>query len=328
MPNFINPIMPAAIPGNVRKIRFNRLYNAPLWLLVIIAAFVFTIEFIVMVLLSYLPNISATTAVFLDSTLLILFILPWLHFLVFRPVDLHIKERRKTEEELRGSLERLRNLSAHLQTVREKERAAIAREIHDELGQQLATIQLDIALLEDGLREDQPLLIEKVRSMTLFIEGTIKTIQRISSDLRPAMLDDLGLAEAMEWRAKDFEKRTGIPCEIAISINTKVIDHEVSTAVFRIFQETLTNVLRHSNASKVEASLVEKKRNVQLVIRDNGQGVTREQVNSPHSIGLVGMRERAGILGGRAKIFGSSRKGTVVVVRIPFVSREDNSCRI
>lgn len=324
MPNFINPIMPAAIRGNVRKNRFNRLYNAPLWLLVIISAFVFTIEFIVMVLLSYLPHLSATTAVFLDSTLLILFFLPCLHFLVFRPLVLHIKERRKTEEELRGSLEQLRNLSAHLQSVREKERATIAREIHDELGQQLATLQLDIALLEDGLYENQSLLTEKIRSMALFIEGTIKTVQRISSDLRPAMLDDLGLAEAMEWRAKDFERRTGIPCEIAISIDALLVDREVSTAVFRIFQEALINVLRHSNASKVEASLEEKRRRVQLVIRDNGRGVTREQVNSPLSLGLVGMRERAGILGGRTKIFGSSRKGTVVVVIIPFVSREEN----
>ncbi len=324
MPNFIDPQKAAASTGEVMENRLTQLYNSPSWLLVIIAVIVFTFEFIVMVFLSYLPGISARTAVLLDSTLLILLILPCLHFLVFRPLVLHIKERRKTEVELRGSLERLRNLSAHLRSVREEERTAIAREIHDELGQALATLLLDVLLVEEGLHDDQLLLSEKVISMAQLVEDVIKTVHRISCDLRPTMLDDLGLAEAMEWRAKDFERRTGIPCEIAISIDTKLVAREVSTAIYRIFQETLTNVLRHSKATRVEASLVEKNRSVQLVIRDNGRGMTREQINNPLSIGLAGMRERAELLGGRARIFGSSSKGTMVAVKIPLVSREEN----
>lgn len=233
-----------------------------------------------------------------------------------------ITERKRALEEVRDSREQLRNLSAHLQAAREEERTAIAREIHDELGQVLATLQLDISWLVGEFHEDQRPLVEKAEAMSGLIVNTVKTVQKISSDLRPIMLDELGLADAIEWQATEFQKRSGISCDFAVELESNSIDRGISTALYRIFQETLTNVLRHAGATRVEGSLTEKKGRIVLMVRDNGQGITRKQINDSLSIGLIGMQERTRMLGGKVRIRGVDQKGTAIVVQIPITRTE------
>jgi signal transduction histidine kinase len=315
---------------NRAESRFNYLYQSPAKLVLIIAFFVFIGEYLTMVILAHFPGISAGTANVLDSVLLLTLLIPAFVLFIFRPLLLQITVRKNAEAELtiernklKDSWEQLRNLSAHLQAAREEERTAIAREIHDELGQVLATLQLDISWLVGEFHEDQRLLVEKAEAMSRLIVSTVKTVQEISSKLRPVMLDELGLADAMEWQAKEFQKRSGISCDFAVELASKNIDRGISTALYRIFQETLTNVLRHAGATRVEGSLTEKKERIVLIVRDNGRGITREQINDPLSIGLIGMQERTRMLGGRARIRGVDRKGSAIVVRIPIMRREE-----
>lgn len=232
-----------------------------------------------------------------------------------------IKNRKKLEETLRDSQVRLRNLSAYLQYIREEERKAIAREIHDELGQMLAAIQMGVSLLA-GEYKDHTNLAIRIKDMGSLIADAIKTVQRISSELRPVMLDVLGLADALEWQSQDFQKRTGVNCKITVLLMDNVVHPDVATALFRVFQESLTNVQRHSEATQIEALLVERSQTYSLTIRDNGKGITEEEIASPQSIGLIGMRERVLILGGRTKIFGSPDKGTALFVRVPIKPKE------
>ena len=168
-----------------------------------------------------------------------------------------ITERKKAEEQLKGSTEQLRALSAHLQSVREEERTLISREIHDELGQELTGLKMDLSWLVKRLSKNQKSLISKTESMLKLVDSTIQTVRRISSELRPGVLDDLGLIAAIEWQAQDFENRTGITCDFSSSVEEIGLDRDRSTAVFRIFQETLTNVSRHAKATRVKISLEE-----------------------------------------------------------------------
>ncbi len=168
-----------------------------------------------------------------------------------------ITERKLVEERLRSSREQLRNLSAHLNTVRERERTSIAREIHDELGQSLTALKMDISWLRNKYKEYEP-LSEKTKAMIKLIDATIRTVKRISSDLRPVVLDDLGLVAAIEWQAEEFQKRTGIECRVTFRPDDIILDRGISTAVFRILQEALTNVIRHAGATQVKVSLEEK----------------------------------------------------------------------
>ena len=311
--------------ANRARTLIERLYGSPSWLIVTIIVSLFVVESVVMALLSYFPDLDPRVALLLDSTLLILVILPCLNLFVFRPLALHLKERQRAEDALQmehgklfESRERLRSLSAHLQAAREEERASIAREIHDELGQVLATLQLHVSLACDAGR-DGCVPADRVAPMAGLIEGAIGAVQRMCSQQRPVMLDDLGLAAALEWQAREFEKRSAIPCEIAVSLKDegRELDARVAIALFRIFQEALTNVLRHAGATRIEASLVEKRRSIELVIRDNGRGITREESLKSGSFGLLGMRERAGMLGGKVRVVGSPRVGTAVLARIP-----------
>lgn len=224
--------------------------------------------------------------------------------------------RKKLEATLRNSQLRLRNLSAHLQYVREEERKAIAREVHDELGQMLAAIQLSVSLLS-GEYSDHHGLNQRINDMNGLVAEAIKTVQRISSELRPVMLDVLGLADAMEWQGKEFNKRAGIACSVSILLLDTVVHPDVSIALFRLLQESLTNVQRHSGATTVEARLVERNQHFTLTVRDNGKGITADEIASPHSLGLIGQRERVIILGGRLRLCGSPGLGTVLVVRVP-----------
>jgi PAS domain S-box-containing protein len=232
-------------------------------------------------------------------------------------------ERKRVEMELRRSREDLRSLSAHLQSAREEERGHIAREIHDELGQILSKLKLDIAWLKKRLSRDQIQLAEKADKMSGLVDSTIRTVQRISSELRPAVLDYLGLPAAIEWQAKEFKEQTGIGCAISIEPELAVPDQNISIAVFRIFQETLTNIIRHSKASRVDVHLKKDDTTLMLEIRDNGAGIPQEKVSDHASFGLMGMKERARFLGGSVTVAGVPGKGTTVTLKIPLVGKEN-----
>lgn len=230
---------------------------------------------------------------------------------------LDITERKKAEEDLLKSRKRLRALSAHIQSVREEERANMSREIHDDLGQQLTGLKLGLGWLLGQLKPDQSNLKDKAQAMGQLIDQTVWTVRRISTELHPRILDDFGLVAALEWQAQEFTKKTGITClfrSIGRQLDQKP---DLSIAVFRIFQETLTNVVRHSRATKVEASLKKDAKGLVLMIRDNGRGISDEEIAQSNSLGLVGMRERALIFGGTVEIKGIKGKGTTVILRLP-----------
>jgi len=228
-----------------------------------------------------------------------------------------ITERKQAEEDLRRSQERLRNLADHLQSVREEERTNIAREIHDELGQALTGLKMDLSWLTKRIPEDQKPVLEKIREMSNLTGTTLKIVQRISTELRPGLLDDLGLVAAIEWQAEEFQNKTGVKCKLTVNAEDIVVDGKRASALFRIFQETLTNVARHAQATRVTVSLKEKDGNLDLIVRDNGKGITKEQISDPKSFGLIGIRERVHPWEGEVEISGKSSKGTMVRVRIP-----------
>jgi len=228
-----------------------------------------------------------------------------------------IIERKRAEEEIRSSREQLRNLAAHLQSIREEERKLIAREIHDELGQSLTALKMDLYWIDKRMPIEQRPLLKKTKSMSRLIDKTIRRIKKISAKLRPGLLDYLGLPAAIEWEGEEFQNRTGIKCEVNIDNEDIILEQDHSTALFRIFQETLTNAARHSNATRVNVSLKEKAAKLELRVRDNGKGITEKQISNPKSFGLIGMRERAHFLGGEVKIRGVQGKGTTIIATIP-----------
>jgi two-component system sensor histidine kinase UhpB len=232
-------------------------------------------------------------------------------------IQTDITEHKQVEEELHSSREQLRDLTSYLQSVREEERTNIAREIHDELAQVLTALKMDVSWLDNRLPRDQMPLIEKTRSMSDLINTTIQTVKRISAELRPGILDDLGLVAAIEWQAEEFQHRTGIVCRVIIDPEELTVEKDRSTAIFRIFQETLTNVSRHAGASRVTVRLREKNGMLSLMVRDNGKGITKKQILDSKSFGLIGMRERVHPWGGAVDIKGIPGKGTTVLVDVP-----------
>jgi PAS domain S-box-containing protein len=229
---------------------------------------------------------------------------------------LDITERKKAEEALRESQNQLRSLADHLQSVRENERTAMAREIHDELGQALTSLRMDLSWLAKKIPEDQTQLLDKLHSMSELTGSTLRTVQRISTELRPGLLDDLGLVAAIEWQTEEFQNRTGIRCTLTVDPDI-TLDDRRSTALFRILQETLINVARHAQATGVTVSLQEKDGVLKLRVRDNGKGITKDQISNPKSFGLLGIQERVNPWGGEVKISGRPGKGTTVMVRMP-----------
>lgn len=228
-----------------------------------------------------------------------------------------ISESKRVEKELESSREQLRNLSAHLQFVREEERAHVAREIHDELGQALTALKMDLSWLGNRLAKGQESLLQKAKSMSNLIDANIEIVKRVSTELRPGLLDDLGITAAVEWQTKEFQSRIGIRCRATLDPADIDLDQDRSTAIFRILQETLTNVARHANATRVNVSLKEKGGQLVLRVRDNGKGITQEQISHPESIGLIGIRERVYSWGGEVIINGIPGKGTSVTASIP-----------
>lgn len=228
-----------------------------------------------------------------------------------------ITEKKQAEEKLLASHESLRNLSTHLELLMEKERKNISREIHDEVGQLLAALKFDVSWLSSRLPPDRPLLTEKAKSMAELIEVTITTVQRIATELRPRLLYDLGLATAMEWHADEFRKRTGIECNLFIDMDDSKLDPARATALYKIYKEALTNVMRHAGATRVDVSLKRKKKGIMLEIKDNGRGIRETEINDPKSVGLIGIHERAHLWGGESHISGVANAGTVLTVVMP-----------
>jgi signal transduction histidine kinase len=226
-------------------------------------------------------------------------------------------ERELAEMELKRSQELFRNLSTHLQVVREEERTRIARKIHDDMGQALTALKIDLTWLNKKLTDDQPLIREKLQSMVTLINETIETVHNLSEDLRPGILDDFGLSAAIEWQAEEFQKRTGIECRINLASDESNLSKEKSTNLFRIVQESLTNVIRHANATKVEINLSEKDGRLLLEVADNGKGITKAAVTNPKSFGLIGIKERVHSLGGEVDISGTPNAGTRLKVKMP-----------
>lgn len=232
-----------------------------------------------------------------------------------------ITARKEAELKVKASGERLRALSARLNSAREEEGKRISREIHDELGGALTGLRWDIEGIEKDISmtnaDNIASIREKFPAVTGIIDSTIDTVRRISSELRPAVLDDLGLAAAIESHASQFQSRTGIRCKFVSNTDAADLGRERATAVFRIFQEILTNVIRHAHAKKVAVRLRENKEYLELTAKDDGRGITDDEKNGTNSLGLLGMHERAVLVGGTISISGSPGKGTTVVVRVP-----------
>lgn len=228
-----------------------------------------------------------------------------------------ITERKQAEEKLKRSSIILRNLASHLQSVREEERGLIAREIHDELGQVLTALKIQISLLSNKLKSDQEELKNKILTLSDLIDGAVDSVQKIASKLRPVILDELGLLSAIEWQTQEFQRVSGIHCSLSLPSTEINFEKEKSTAVFRIFQEALTNVMRHSKASAVSISVQKSNNLFSLQVADNGIGITNEQIKDSHSLGLIGINERAMLVGGEVSIEGIAGKGTVVKVEVP-----------
>ncbi|HWQ33352.1 MAG TPA: PAS domain-containing protein [Blastocatellia bacterium] len=232
-----------------------------------------------------------------------------------------ITDRRQTEEQLRASGEQLRQFAARVESVREEERSRIAREVHDELAQSLTALRFGLWWLDHRLAalpgEELQLCRERAADMMQLVDQTIKSVQRIATDLRPSILDSLGLLAAIEWLAQDFQTRTGISLHLTSVFDDAGLDKASATALFRILQEALTNISRHSGATRADISLSETGNHLMLEIRDNGRGITADELQDSSSLGLLGMRERALLLGGDLSITGRENEGTTVLIRIP-----------
>jgi PAS domain S-box-containing protein len=233
-----------------------------------------------------------------------------------------LSEMKRAEQALRTSSEQFRNLAAHLLYVREEERARISREVHDELGQSLTAVKMDLAWLAARLARGNGQMLKRIRSTVQLADSIIQSIRRISTELRPAVLD-LGLAAAVEWQVQEFQARSGVSCKVRLLIR-EVVTSNASTAMFRIFQETLTNVARHAKATRVEVVLQRQPDRLVLLIHDNGRGFDQADPSLSNSLGLLGMRERAAILGGQVNISSAAGKGTTVTAWIPLPSREES----
>ena len=228
-------------------------------------------------------------------------------------------EQKQAEEQLEHSRKQLSIHADHLHTLLEGERAEIAREIHDELGQILSALKMDLFWLDRKLPDKQDAVKEKIESMTRLIDSTIKAVERILATLRPAILDDMGLTSAIEWLAEEFQSRTGIACEEILEPTPEclITDEKISTALFRICQEAFTNVTRHARATRVEIILRTVGNMIELKVVDNGVGISKADIAKANSFGILGIRERVNLLGGKVNIAGRKGKGSVLRVRIP-----------
>jgi PAS domain S-box-containing protein len=232
-----------------------------------------------------------------------------------------VTEFKRAEEKLKATTEQLRALSASVQSAREAEAARISREIHDELGSALTSLKLDLELIRRkgfSATNDADLsrFQEKIKTMMQLIDQTVDIVRKISSELRPSVLDDIGLVAAMRWQAQQFEAQAGIVCHYDFSVEDVDLDSQQATAVFRVFQEALTNVVRHAEASRIDITLDKQNDDLVLTIRDNGRGITADEKSDRRSLGLLGMQERVNLIGGSIHVTGVEGQGTIIMVRV------------
>jgi signal transduction histidine kinase len=228
-----------------------------------------------------------------------------------------VAEREALLEEVRASHDELRTLAAYLQTALEDERTSIAREIHDEFGQHLTALKMDLAWLSTRITPAEPQVQEKMAVMTSMLQELIQHTRQVASNLRPGLLDDLGLNAAIEWYANDWSARHGKSIFIHLPDRELPLNREMSTAFYRILQETLTNVARHAEATRVDVYLEMGDDHVILQVCDNGRGISQKEIHSSTALGLLGMRERAYQFGGGLEISAKPGEGTTVQVRLP-----------
>ena len=228
-----------------------------------------------------------------------------------------LASQKRAEAELRDSRDSLRELSAALQSIREAEKTRIARELHDELGQSLMALKMDASAIASELTPAQAVLIKRAEDMKQLIDQTVASVRRIAADLRPLMLDNLGLAPTLEWLTRDFALRAGIPVELCMPNEDLGASGDAATAVFRIVQEALTNVVRHAHATHVQVAVMRSGGDVRVRVIDDGCGMRDDDHRKARSFGLLGMRERAYVLGGNFSIRREGDKGTTVEATIP-----------
>jgi len=245
-------------------------------------------------------------------------------------IALDVTDRKKAERELQQSEKRMRALASRLQSVREEESASIAREIHDELGQELTVLKMDLRWIQRRIAkhdtvEECKVILDRLKAMSSDVDNTIESVRRIATKLRPVILDDLGLARAIEWHVQEFESRTGISVDLSIDRTRLDLGLEPSTAVFRILQEILTNIARHAGADRVTIAVVDTKDRLVMDVHDNGRGITNDEINSPRALGILGMQERAQFCGGELTVRRGRRGGTRVRVSVPLNRQSEGS---
>jgi len=259
---------------------------------------------------------ASQTDIFIDKECILLTELA--NNVAFAITSLRLRDKnRLAEQEIRVSRERLHHLAAHLQRVREEERTTIARDIHDELGQMLTALKLNLSRTAKDSSESYPEITLKLKKDIDMVDAVIKSVKRICTELRPSMLDFLGLGPAIEWQVEEFEKRSGIECNASLDPENIDIKPDMAIALFRILQESLTNVMRHADATKVEVTLKENADSITLEIDDNGVGLTEKQLEKSDSFGILGMRERVYQWKGSVSVISTPSKGTKIVVIIP-----------
>ena len=245
------------------------------------------------------------------------------HHIIYedKPVKLilaqDISETKLAENKLKNSHEQLRQLAMHMEKLREAERTHMAREIHDELGQQLTGLKMDISWLNKKIQTEDEAIKSKLKDTISLIDKTVITVRKIATDLRPSILDDLGLIAAMEWQSEEFQKRSEITTNFNSNVSQINIPAELATGLFRIYQESLTNILRHAEAVEVNSYLRLKDNNIELIIKDNGKGFTMENIESKKTLGLLGMKERITLLGGSYEINSIPGNGTNIIINLP-----------
>jgi signal transduction histidine kinase len=228
-----------------------------------------------------------------------------------------IEEHKSTQQILIDSKEKFRRLSNQIQSIREDEKSRIAKEVHDQLGQTLTALKIDIAQLEKNIPSELSELKARTSSITNIVDETIKNVQQISMELRPPILDAFGICEAISWQANEYNKKLGMQFDLNCLQEHIDLEKDLQTALFRIFQESMTNVIRHANATQVQVGMNYDNKNLIFEVADNGIGLNKEDVESPESLGLIGMRERVYPWGGQVEFKGLPGKGTKIIITIP-----------
>jgi len=247
-----------------------------------------------------------------------------IHALRTQQVDAIVGERhvmlvrlKQAEENLKSSRNQLRALASYLLSARENERAVIARELHDEFGQALTSLQLGLSWISRKLTPGEQPLQKKIKSLTATTTNLMRSVKNIASELRPGVLNELGLVKTLKSEAREFEGHTGIHCRFNTNSEKAKFDRSAAVAIFRIVQAALTNVARHAHASRARIALMKRKNALILTVTDNGKGISRKLIYGHDSLGITGMRERALALGGTFTLGGSRGKGTILTVQVP-----------